>query len=61
MATTHTHDAGVTAVTNGVGSLPRPLLVQFWRCGKAHSDRGWSRCQTPDECRKGGCVKMRGQ
>lgn len=35
----------------------KPLLVQWWRCGKGSKERGWRRCTTADECNEKGCIR----
>lgn len=37
---------------------PTPVLIQWWRCGKAHAGKGWTTCKTPEACSRDGCVKV---
>lgn len=36
----------------------RPLLVQFYRCGRIHQGRGWVKCRTPETCYEKGCQQV---
>jgi|HubBroStandDraft_5_1064220.scaffolds.fasta_scaffold313598_2 hypothetical protein len=38
---------------------PRPVHVEFWRCGRAQTGgRGWTRCQTWELCKNHGCQTL---
>jgi len=36
----------------------KPLLVQFYRCGRASRSRAWTKCRTPELCTEKGCQEL---
>ncbi len=50
------------AIAAGFTCVPptiRPVLVQFYRCGRAQRDRGWVKCTVPATCEIQGCLRAK--
>jgi hypothetical protein len=38
-------------------AIPRPVHVEFWRCGVTGRGHGWTKCSTWELCKNHGCQK----